>query len=219
MIVQFQNINFLRPVFVPKRVAPLSMNNGTDSVSLSFTGLRGLDLEPAAHYSGIHCPSCGIRMLSEEEHEHLLQRADQIENTRDLVLLLKDYRKFIPNNMRDILNNTATKKEYEDLTIREYYTQHRDAAYEKIKKRISMAAQYLRNYADKYDDDKKKIILESADFIDSTIKYKDIRERITALGTALELNNIDMYELKKNTLKNIATSNNYFKIFRKASRN
>ena len=45
--------------------------------------------------SGIHCPSCGIKMISAEEMNEILENCKDIKNTGDFVEYAKSYKEFI----------------------------------------------------------------------------------------------------------------------------
>lgn len=197
-----QNNQFIKPMY--------------DSFELSFcANNRELDLEPAMNISGIHCPGCGVKMFSKQDYKELVKKASKIETTTELVKLLNDYKQYIPNNMRDILLDTESPEKYENLTINEYFKNHREAAFIKRRTRIHKVKDYLIDeYSKNFPIDKQSKIIETALTLTSRDKYQQYKQKITDMLNYLDLSPKELAIMKNFALKDIATSDIYYGIFK-----
>ncbi len=66
-----------------------------DTFELSFTGVQSY-LKPLMNSNNIHCPCCGVKMLSDKSYQELLGRASNIKSTKDFINLLTEYKEYIP---------------------------------------------------------------------------------------------------------------------------
>ena len=168
-----------------------------------------VNLSQAQNISGIHCPSCGIRMLSPQDYEKLIERADKIETPQELIELLNDYKRYIPNNMRQILSGTENG-EYENLTVYDFFQIHKKEAHKKKRERIHTAKDYLRKYAETLPYDKKEFVLKSLEDIHSYQAYKIYKEKILDIEKNLELDKCTTGKINNIVLRNVASSCYYY---------
>ena len=190
----------------------------SDRVDISFgskdyTNVKPINLEQANNISGIHCPGCGIKMLSQNEFDNLMKRAENIHSTEEFVELLKEYRKFIPTNMRKILSNTDNPEEYKNKSIKEYCIEHRSEAFIRKRERIHRAKDYLIEYAKNIEEDKRNDFLEKVQELTSKDSYYEYKNKILYLTENYNIPQKEQHSLKKRALKDVATSSNYFIIF------
>ena len=57
-----------------------------DTVNISFgakdfSNVKKINLDNAIEITGIHCPGCGIKMLSQKDFDNLMLRAENIHST------------------------------------------------------------------------------------------------------------------------------------------
>jgi hypothetical protein len=139
-----------------------------DSFELSFQGNKYLDT--AKQTSGIHCPVCGTPMLSEEDYQQILQEAREVRNKQDFCELLQKYEKFIPKEMRAILDDRGGDNFYD------YIAYLKSKAYVKNNLNIANSNKYLLNFVETTQDEKALEDLKNAIAMvlpdDSSFKYK-----------------------------------------------
>ncbi len=187
-----------------------------DSFKPSFTAYENspkVDLSSIKDISGIHCPSCGIKMLSQKDYEKIIERAGKIETTEEFVELLKDYKNYIPNNMRQILSDTDND-EYKNLSMSEYYQKHKHEAFLKKKKRVHEARDYIKNYAQSLPEADRDYVLKCARDLHSKETYKIYKEKIYNIEKYLNFDKKQQSEFNNIVLRPVASSNNYLATFR-----
>ena len=124
--------NPLRPVFyftgTDKPDTFEKLNQESDSIE------PPINLAAARKISGIHCPVCGIKMLSRNEHRKFIENAVNIKDTKQLVEILNKNEDFIPIKLKRILYDTKRIPDYKSLSVPEYVIALRDIAYkDKVK--------------------------------------------------------------------------------------
>jgi len=208
--------HFVLPVrgFVP-HFRPVYLQ---DRVDISFEGkdyknVKPINLEQAKEISGIHCPGCGIKMLSKGDFDNLVLRAENINSTEEFVELLKEYRKFIPTNMRNVLSHTDNLEDYQNKSVREYYNEHRTEAFIRKRERVHRAMDFLTEYAQNIDSDMRDDFLEKVQALTSKDPYTEYKKKILYLTQNYNIPKEEQNLLKRFTLKDVASADNYFNIY------
>lgn len=214
-IIYTRNIAFGEGVY-----APLKFQNNKDVVEISFKGdgvdfsnIKPINLDGAEEISGIHCPGCGVKMLSQKDYDALVKRAENIRTCEEFVELLKEYRKFIPHNMRKILSNTEKPEYYEDKSIRQYYLEHRQEAFVRKKFRIINVKNYLEDYSIKIDKNLRENYLNDVKDINPNESYHIYKNKIMSIVEKYIPSIDDKNLMRRRCLKDVSTSSSYFFIF------
>ena len=89
-------------------------------------------LYDAKKYSGIHCPVCGIKMLSKESYTKLVEDATQISNSKKLLTLLEKNEEFIPKKYKQVLSYSKRIPRRYNLSVRDYISALSEISHENI---------------------------------------------------------------------------------------
>ena len=193
---------------------PKSTDN--DRFELTFTAFEDspkVNLENGLNISGIHCPSCGVKMLSPDDYEKLIARAGKIKRVDELVELLNDYKRYIPTYMRGIIKDTLSEKDYSDLGVFEFHKLKGYQAYNKRRNRIKESKNFLKEYSKNFPLEKQKIIEKTIENINTNDNYKTYKDKIITLSNDLNLDRNEKAYLSNKILRNVATSELYYNIF------
>ena len=187
-----------------------------DTFDVTFTGEEPeipqdpIKLYEARQISGIHCPSCGVKMLAKKDFKNFVENAKNIQNTNQLVELLKKNNEFIPIAYKRILNDYKRIPNYKDTSITNFLISLRDIAlYERER--------YIRNFkheAERYlPNIPEEDIPAYKDFVES-LNEKDTYQQVTLkIQKLVEDSNLDknhLKNIKRNNILNIALAEKYY---------
>lgn len=191
-----------------------------DKVDLSFTGFfenatEPVRLDQAQEISGIHCPVCGVRMLSQKDYEKILQQADKAENAQDFINILKDNQKYLPKHLRKIIVDSEYLDNPEKMSIRDYYCEMNQLSYHAKQLTIHNIKNELKEYlnwlglSDKQNEHAHNIVSK----IHTKQNYNIYKEIIDEYIDFLKLHDDKANEIKMKTLKPVVIANDYYLMF------
>ena len=185
-----------------------------DKFELSFKG-ESAYLDEAKNISGIHCPTCGAKMLSQEAYDALVERAGRVESAQDFVELLKDYKDFVPRNMRNILRGVDNPGSFAGKSFREFYVDASKNATYRHRRHINIANAYLLKLSEDLPDEDKLKLQEAISNISPVEKSYFYREKLYPLIKSFGiLNDLDQFLATKSAFAYVRNSCDYRGIFR-----
>ena len=112
----------------------VSLPSQNDRFLLSFSGVFEssqvpINLEQAMGYSGIHCPCCGIRMLSQEDFDFILDKSRNVKNAGEFVNILKENKKYIPHRFEHLFDDIEKIPDYENMPVSQFKKELGNIAY------------------------------------------------------------------------------------------
>lgn len=188
-------------------------STGHDTFEMTFTGGNSY-LKPLMNSNNIHCPCCGIKMLSENSYQELLNKASNIRSTGDFITLLTENKESIPKSMQSILENSATEYEDSMLEFHKYFLEKNRACSSLHATQIETANKYLLEIAQRFpEENSKKIIdlVKTFDLSDTAYVYKD---KLLRVIDTLNLEPKDKFLILKNVTSIIQDSSDYLSIFK-----
>lgn len=219
MIVQLLNFNTnLKPLFSINRNnnynKPAIITTPKDSVSISFCGKpESLDLEPALNYSGIHCPGCGVCMLSQKDFEKILNTSQRINTAKDFIAVLNRNRNYIPHFMKDILSTYGQLENNDNLGVGDYIRIKRHEAYKKKEKRLDIVKKYLINSVKNDTPEKQEKLKKLLDEINVTTPYNDYKAKMTNILSFLDADAEFKENINTMAFRDIVRSSLYYGAF------
>ena len=96
-----------------------------DRAEFSFTGIFEssnipIRLEQAQEHSGIHCPNCGIAMLSKHDYDCIVKKTMNASNAEQLVNIIKNNKKFVPTRFSQIFDDIESLQNFEQMSIPQF---------------------------------------------------------------------------------------------------
>lgn len=202
--------NPLRPIFyftgTDKPDTFQKLNQESDSIEPS------IDLAAARKISGIHCPVCGIKMLSRNEHRKFIENAVNIKDTKQLVEILNKNEEFIPVKLKKVLYDTKRLPDYKSLSVPEYVIALRDIAYKDKVKAANNVREYLIAYPQENNvsDEHRQVILKLADSLNGDTHYRRYKKHLLMLGDENLLSMRDLNAIKKDTMRDFLFADMYY---------
>lgn len=197
-----------------------SLPYANDRFELSFTGFFEESAEPvrldqAQNVSGIHCPACGGRMLSEKEYQKILNKAGEISNAQGFIELLKENQKYLPMHMRRIILDSEWIKDPSATDIVTYHNSMSVGSYLAKKAVVHKVRDELKEYTQTLGlhPDKLQKADEIVDKIHTTQDYLKYKGIIDEYINFLNLSNDDANFIKMRTLRPVVLANDYYRIF------
>lgn len=222
MIIQSIKLyNFKSRLSVNQNTATLNkipISNSNDIFQLSFNGIfesstTPVNLEQAKEYSTIHCPHCGIKMLSKSKHEQLIQQALNAKNGKEFLRILNENREFISIKYERIFEDIEKIPNYEKLSIPELRNKLNEFAIETKRKEIFDAKNFMTEYAKKFPIDKCKKALNTLKNLHTKQNYILQKGIIEQYIRDLELSDTETKNVKSKVLKKILYADSYFRVF------
>ena len=191
-----------------------------DKFELSFTGFFENATDPvrmdqAKEISGIHCPVCGVKMLSQKDYEKILNQAENTDNAKDFINILKENQKYIPKHLRQIIEDSENIENTKEMSIKDYYYEMNLRSYRSKQVIIHNIRDNLKEYANwlgLLPEQSKQVnnIVDKIHTKQSFITYKNIIDEYIKF---LNLHDDKANQLKMNTMKPAAQANDYYLLF------
>lgn len=109
----------------------------------------------------VHCPICGEKMLSQNEFEKLLQKAEQIETPKQYLKLLNEYKDYLPKEKLCLINNAHELiKNNPDANLKEFIIDLKNTGDDYVDNIFQKNIDYLKSHIDSgiyIDADVKKM--------------------------------------------------------------
>ena len=192
----------------------LQSKQNSDKFELSFAGTyTTFQIDKAQNVSGIHCPACGVKMLSQEGYQNLINEAATITNPKDYIDFLEKNEKYIPKNTRQIINDSKNIPFYEELSMEEYRNALYHISLEKKRAILHGVRDYLNNYADKLPEDKQDSVKKAIADLHTKEPYNTYKEKVNKVIESLNLDYNQTGQARKRALRDIILANNYFRTF------
>lgn len=214
----------------PDKNYSASPAGGLYYMPLSFHGKVDEELMKA---EGVHCPVCGIKMLSKEKYLNLIEESKKIEKPGEFFEFLNKNKEYIPDFYLKIIKHTAAMLEKPNVqTMNDLFANLSRISKSRVKTYLKRTAEdftTLKNYGQVSDDDRKKLEICIDEFmkpwLDKTVKvskfsyYMELMQKnILTLetprkneiytGARLKLKNAFLYSgIFKQASKNGAESN------------
>ena len=148
----------------------LTLPYQNDRAEFSFTGIFEssnvpIRLDQAQEHSGIHCPNCGIAMLSKHDYDCIVKKTMNASNAEQLVNIIKNNKKFVPPRFSQIFDDIKSLQNCEQMSIPEFREEMRKISYYKKRQVTHGVRDYLSEYAQSFDVEKREKALENVDKI------------------------------------------------------
>lgn len=202
----------------------LIASNTPDTFECSFTGnisdnsewtkfsVKSLDLSPAAHSHGIHCPACGVEMLPEEEFDKLVEKSKSVYTTKALVSLIKAHKHSIPANMQKILAHTDSEKDL-SKSIHEFFAEHAiEAKYEK-QHAFQNSKDYLVDISQTFPSALKNDVDNIVESVTEDETYQSYRGKIIDLILSPDIENFVKDDIMHRSLAEVRATSSYNAVF------
>lgn len=183
-----------------------------DTCDISFKGNVEC-VDEASNYSGVHCPVCGVKMLTDKTYFGFIEKAGKVNNAEDFINLLNKYKDFIPKNMMGIFNSEEFDKPLSQIDVKEFVNMKSKEAYLNHKNHISVLKKYLLLISKNMDEQDKSVMQSMVSEIgDSESNYK-FQARLFEASKILNVNPSQVYDILKNVVPYIRSSSQYFSAF------
>ncbi len=191
-----------------------------DKFEISFNGLFETSTEPARleqarNITGIHCPACGVKMLSPDEYEKIIKEAGNIKKPEEFVILLKENQKYIPKHMRRIISDAEGIENLSDMNMMQFYSEMKKNSYMAKKAIVHNIRDELNEYTkwlnlpENYSQSANEIVAKIHTKQDYNVYKNIINEYIDFLHLHPDKAN----QIRMKTLKPIVTANDYNRSF------
>lgn len=176
----------------------------SDTFQLSFGGY----VDYAMDSSEVHCPVCNVKMLSEKDYNLLVDRAGEVNSTLEFMNLLREYKDYIPQNMREILNSP------DDIPLNDLLIMNGRNACHKHEDNIKEAVDFFTDYAKNLPSEKRELVLKTMETIKPRESNFHFREKMIPLILSLGITNEENYKISKNIFPKISLSNDFWSVFK-----
>ena len=210
---------FIRKQFLPVKTAPLS----ADTVEISFTGTeeskvntrklqKPTDLEKGLHITGIHCPSCGKKMIAQDDFEEFISKFKFINYGRKYIRKLDKYREYIPAKYEPIIADGQSILKEKDMPLPEFYKNIKAKAFKDrlvtIRECIAQIKEILKD-----NPDQETITIYMNILDNPRMSYEGYKEVIDNMSEKLALDyNIDR-KIKDDTFGKVKAASRYCELF------
>ncbi len=196
----------------------LTLPYQNDRAELSFMGIFEnsnvpIRLEQAQGHSGIHCPNCGVTMLSKHDYDCIVKKAMDVTNAEQLVNIIRNNKKFIPPRFSYILEDIDNLQSLEQMSIPQFRDAMREISNYKKRQVTNDVRDYLRVYAQNFDAEKRKKALKNVDKIQSKQIYQVQKDLVVNFVKDLNLNPEETNLVFAHTLKPLFDANGYCLLF------
>ncbi len=186
------------------------INQPKDKIDICFKGntpntedITPINIKQLENINGIHCPSCGTKMFTQEYYDELTNRAKNINSAAELSELLNEHKDFITPNYKRVIYMTNNIRNIEDLTVPQYIDALKIQAYDEKVATFDYLKSYLNYYSEHFDGKQKEIIIEAAKNLDPNDNYFNNGKIIMGLCKNLNLDTNQSNELRRNTMQNL----------------
>ena len=215
-----KNSNIIQDNTIQNSPAYITKPYCQDKLELSFTGFfenatEPVRLDQAKEISGIHCPVCGIQMLSEKTYENILKKAENADNAQDFVNILKENQEYIPKHLKRIIKDSQNIENLEGMSIKDYYSEMNLRSYLSKQVIIHKIRDDLKEYANwlKLPQEQNEKAHEIVDKIHTKQKYSTFSSFIDEYIKFLNLHDDAANQIKIKTLKPVVQANDYYLLF------
>lgn len=185
-----------------------------DTFEISFKGDMSY-LNEIKDYSGIHCPTCGAKMLSQESYDLLVERASRIDSTVEFVKLLQEYKDFVPRNMRSILRGVESPESFAGVEFRDYFVNAAKHANYRHRRHITIANAFLTNLSEKLPPEQKEQLQSAISEITPLEKSYFYRGKLYPLIKSFDkFTQDDLFNASKSAFSYVRNSCDYLNVFR-----
>ena len=184
-----------------------------DTFELSFTGVQSY-LKPLMNSNNIHCPCCGVKMLSDKSYQELLGRASNIKSTKDFINLLTEYKEYIPKNLKSILENSTPEFEDSMLEFHKYFLEKQNVSTYLHARQVETANNYLLEYAQTLPAKKAKHLADMVKTIDLSDNAYIYNQKLMSVIDKLNLEPKERFNVLKNVTSFLKDSSDYLSIFK-----
>jgi len=196
----------------------LTLPYQNDRAEFSFTGIFEssnvpIRLDQAQEHSGIHCPNCGVAMLSKHDYDCIVKKAMNASNAGQLVNIIENNKKFVPQRFLQIFEDIESLHNCEQMSIPEFREEMRKISYYKKRQVTHGVRDYLREYAQNFDVEKREKALENVDKIRTKQIYQVQKDLIMNFVKDLNLDTEQTNQVLANTLKPLFDANGYCMLF------
>ncbi len=94
---------------------------------------------------GVHCPLCGVEMVSKDLFETILADISKINSKADFIELISKYKNYINSRYYPILNQIKTELDNSELPLEEIFKNARNKAAINTNEGIAKSVVYLQN--------------------------------------------------------------------------
>ncbi len=186
----------------------------SDKFELSFGGRSNtIQLDKAQHVSGIHCPACGVKMLSQEGFEDLVHEASNIKRPDEFITFLEKNKSYIPKNTRQIIQDSKNIPYYEHMTMEEYRKALYKISLEKKRSIVHGVRDYFNAYAQKLPESKQDAAKNLIADLHTKEPYNNYKEKVNKVIEMLDLDYNQTGQARKRALRDVILANNYFRTF------
>lgn len=204
----------------PDKNYSVSPANGLYYMPLSFHGKVDEELMKA---EGVHCPVCGIKMLSKEKYLNLIEESKKIEKPGEFFEFLNKNKEYIPDFYLKIIKHTEAMLENPNVqTMNDVFLNLSRISKSRVKtylRRTAGTFTTLKNYGSVSDEDSKKLeicidecmkpTLEKTAKVSKLSYYMDLLQKnILTLDT---LRKKDIYRESRERLKDAFLYSGLFK--------
>ena len=196
----------------------VTLPSQNDRFALSFSGVFEssqvpINLEQAMRYSGIHCPCCGIQMLSQEDFDYILAKSRNVKNAGEFVNILRENKKYIPHRFEHIFDDIEKIPDYENMPVSQFRKELGSIAYLRKKQIIHDTKDYLIEYAQKFAPEKSQKAIATISELTIKQNYIAQKETLTRFTKDLELNSNQTDQIFAKVLKPLLYANGYTMLF------
>jgi len=206
---------FINPLSVSSlQQKPLKCDLPQDSVQISFKGDMSY-LLPAREIDGIHCPNCGAKMLTQASYDSLVERAGKINTTQEFIELLREYKDYVPKNMRSILRGIDKPEAFANKDFKEFFIDNAKYANYRHRNHVSIANSYLLNMAEELLPEEKAQLQEAISQVSPTEKSYYYRQRLYPIIKGFKsLDDKKLFAATKSAFAYVRNSCDYYNVFR-----
>lgn len=185
-------IDFLTPNYYPKinhsnytsKPENQRYNIISDISNIYYIPFTGDDItltQKLESLKGVHCPCCGVKMLSQQEFDDILKQAENIHSKEDFLKILNDNIESVTSNLRsnvNVLNKIASNKP--EIDMKGLIAMSKTGANRNLENVTKTQIDFLKNFTNnKISDSDRQILHECGNKLEEMMITRSKGELVT----------------------------------------
>ncbi len=170
----------------------------------------------AQYTDSVHCPVCGVKMLSQNTLSSLVDSASGVKSAAELLSLIRKYGDYLPRYFEDILKpDIGEDVDLNKISVRDFLKMKFDVSQNEYRNVVDKSVEYLKGCADNFDtSDKEKLfeVVSSSDIYSP--EY--FRTQVVTTVQGFNLSPKEKYDIFKVIMPELTAKSRYNGLFNDA---
>lgn len=170
----------------------------------------------AQYMDSVHCPVCGIKMLSQNTLFSLINSASGLKSAAELLSLIHKYSDYLPHYFEDILKpDIGEDVDLNKISVRDFLKMEFDVSKNEYRNVVDKSVEYLKGCADNFDASNREKLFEVVSSSDIYLP-EYFRTQVVPTVQGSNLSPKERYDIFKVIMPELTAKSRYHDLFNDA---